>query len=192
MPIYGFKEKELHRTSPDVPIKYWTDTGEVDPDTGKPILENNWIEMLGPKPQDGKNYEAQPSCTWLEVTSIEDARLVKQAEVVSYGDIQDQKPYEYPAESGVFWKVTDAVIKTLGACGGLASEDLIPRPDGKWSTIDPFIQQVFTVAEFQAMYDYAYQIPSDNYNVALAHCEAIGKATTLQAVADYDYSAGWR
>lgn len=115
-------------------------------------------------------------------------------EVISYGDKQDAKPFEYPAGSGIYYKVTDAVLKTIALSVALNLPDTAPIPcnDGKWDNVYADISTPFTVGEFNAFYAYGYAIPEHNYHTMKAHVANIMQLTTPEEVEAYDYTKDWR
>lgn len=117
---FGRNKEVLCCATNAVPVKYWVDSGEVDTE-GKVILVNDWIAMIGPKPLDGRDYEAQSDGTWLDITTIEDIRLSRQSEIKEecqdyiYGLYSKEK--QLSMSLGVYsTEITDAATQTISLC----------------------------------------------------------------------------
>jgi hypothetical protein len=116
------------------------------------------------------------------------------AEIIRKEDAEDAKPFEYPALSGVYYKVTDAILNTIQYCTvlGLADTDPLPVNDGKWDNYNGTVSTSMTFGELKDLYKTGYEIPAHNYAAMKTHVYQIMQLTTVEAVKDYDYSTGWR
>jgi len=126
--------------------------------------------------------------------SLEEAIALKLKQLKQKDDYQDAQPFEYPAESGVFYKVTAAIERTIlqNTILGLADTDPIPQHGGKWDNHDATVSTDFTVGELKELFSTGYAIPQYNYEVLLAHKANIMALTTVVAVRDYDITVNWK
>ncbi len=113
------------------------------------------------------------------------------SEITSYCDTQDAADFEYPANSGLFYKVTDAIIKTLQRASALEDTDPIPCNGGQWDTADGLTSTDYTVGELTELYNYGYDIPEANYTNMKNHIAAVCALETMAELIDYDYTTGW-
>lgn len=107
-------------------------------------------------------------------------------------DEQDALDFEYPVDSGVFYKVTDAVLNTIIRHLGLTAGDELLCNNGCWDNADGTISTPMTVGELTALYNCGYDIHMDNYANMKTHVAAVSVLTTVEQVINYDYSTGWR
>lgn len=142
--------------------------------------------------------EWQKYLTWLSqgnVTeayiTVSDAIETKINEIKEYCDEIDKLPFEYPVGSGVFYKVTSAVIHTYTACLRLDDESPIPCNGGEWDNYDATVSTSFTVSEFKDLYDFGYNIPSTNYTNMKYHIGIVSQLEDVSTIQNYDYSGGW-
>ncbi len=113
------------------------------------------------------------------------------SEITTYCDTQDAKDFEYPAASGLFYKVTDAIIKTLQRSSALEDTDPIPCNGGQWDTADGLTSTDYTVGELTELYNYGYDIPEANYTNMKNHIAAVSALETMAELIAYDYTTGW-
>lgn len=134
--------------------------------------------------------------TWeQEVTEKEltAAKTQKVNEITEFGDKKDMEPFEYPAESGVFYKVTDAILNTITYCDtmGLPASGALPVNDGNWDNVDGTVSTPMTVSDLKLLYQAGYSIPATNYQNVKTHVAAVMALATKEEVESYDYSQGW-
>lgn len=125
---------------------------------------------------------------------LDEAIQKKSSEIISYGDTQDIKPFEYPELSGVFYKVTDAIINTIKYCEvlNLVDSDPIPVNGGNWDNVDGTVSTPMTIGVLKDLYKTGYEIPSHNYGVAKSHIGAVSSLTSVEDVEGYDHTTGWK
>ena len=124
-------------------------------------------------------------------SELDDRKSTLISTITDYCNSRDGSDFEYPADSGLYYKVTDAVINTIMRGRDLDDTDLVPCNDGKWDTADGLTSTDFTMGDLKALYDYGYDIPASNYQNMKTHINNIGELSTVQDVVDYDYSTGW-
>ena len=106
-------------------------------------------------------------------------------------DQKDTKPFEYPINSGLYYKVTDAVIKTLKRGEHLSGTDPIPCNGGNWDTFDAGVSTPFTMSDLIDLYNHGYDIPENNYTTKKTHIGTVMALATTKEVVEYDFSTGW-
>lgn len=163
-------------------------------------LQEGYLQMAEPKPVGETEYVVIPDPEnegfgiWaVDTTVITDAITAKVKEISSYCDTKDAQPFEF---QGQLYKVTDAVLKTMGMATALnlADNDPIPIPKNGncWDNYNSTISTPFTVGMLKALYITGYPIPENNFVNMKQHIGAVMQLTTVEAVTNYDYSTGWR
>jgi hypothetical protein len=128
-----------------------------------------------------------------DLEKLQDAISEKIQEITAYGDNKDLQPFEYPSESGVFYKVTDAVLNTIQYCNllGTADSDPLPMNGGKWDNYNGTVSTSMTLGDLKNLYKAGYEVPAYNYGVLKSHIFAVMQLTTVEAVESYDFTENW-
>lgn len=144
------------------------------------------ITELGPLPE---GYTAEPV-----PVSLDEAMQIKIAQIVGKNNEEDVKAFEFPAESGVYYKHTNAVIMTLAYCDIVEAVDGEPIPvnNGHWDNYNGTVSTQFTYTDLKQLYKTGYEIPAHNYQTMKYHVAAVMQLQTVAAVEAYDFSTGWR
>jgi len=125
--------------------------------------------------------------------TLDEAKEKVKISILSYGAKKDIEPFEFPVESGIYYKSSDAVLNTLNYCSilGLSDSDPIPVNNGKWDNYDASSTTDFTVGDLKNLFKIGYGIPAHNYTNVKTHIYSMMQLTTVEAVKNYDYSGGW-
>lgn len=136
---------------------------------------------------------------------IDEARVSMSAEIQSYCETQDANNFEYPAESGKFYKQSRAIPDTVDQAYALGLSDDAPIPvtstGGKYGYYDTVEYDpsaplagftAFTVGEFKSLKIEQYNIPMHNFTICETHIGTCVSGQTTEAVVTYDYKTGWR
>jgi len=122
---------------------------------------------------------------------LEPAKALIISRINDLCDKKDTKPFEYPINSGLFYKVTDAVMQTLKRGEHLNGTEPIPCNGGKWDTFDAGVSTPFTMSDLVNLYNHGYDGPAHNYTTKKTHIGTVMALETTKEVVEYDYTTGW-
>ena len=172
-------------------------------------MGDGWLRVDSHKPASSVEHVCSPDPTksgwgiWVEDKSqLQTAIITATQGIDTLCDEHDAKNFEYPEGSGIFYKTTDAILKTINYLGVLGITDSQPLPinNGCWDNVAKDIynpvkvvgQTPMTLGELKELYSYGYQKAMYNYGVCSYHKNNILTATSVDVVEKYDYSVGWK